>query len=82
VIRAKPLTNEIHRAEVIKGVANVSLENEPHPSTLGVVTAEPISKQAIDRAGAKLPETKGFDAAMTRGRSFVNLYRDILKLAL
>ncbi len=72
VIRGETSHNEYIAAEVIKGVANVSLETNL-PITLGVVTADNL-EQAIDRAGAK-SGNKGFDAAMT-AVELVNLYRE------
>ena len=72
VIRGETSHNEYIAAEVIKGVANVSLETNL-PITLGVVTADTL-EQAIDRAGAK-SGNKGFDAAMT-AVELVNLYRE------
>jgi len=72
VIRGETSHNEYIAAEVIKGIANVSLETNL-PITLGVVTADNL-EQAIDRAGAK-SGNKGFDAAMTAGE-LVNLYRE------
>jgi len=72
VIRGETSHNEYIASEVIKGVANVSLETNL-PITLGVVTADNL-EQAIDRAGAK-SGNKGFDAAMT-AVELVNLYRE------
>jgi 6,7-dimethyl-8-ribityllumazine synthase len=72
VIRGETSHNEYIAAEVIKGIANVSLETNL-PITLGVVTADNL-EQAIDRAGAK-SGNKGFDAAMT-AVELVNLYRE------
>lgn len=72
VIRGETSHNEYIAAEVIKGVAQVSLETNL-PITLGVVTAENL-EQAIDRAGAK-SGNKGFDAAMT-AVELVNLFRE------
>ena len=72
VIRGETSHNELFAAEVIKGVANVSLETNL-PISLGVVTADNL-EQAIDRAGAK-SGNKGFDAAMT-AVELVNLYRE------
>lgn len=72
VIRGETSHNEYNAAEVIKGIANVSLETNL-PITLGVVTADNL-EQAIDRAGAK-SGNKGFDAAMT-AVELVNLYRE------
>ena len=72
VIRGETAHNEYIAAEVIKGIANVSLETNL-PITLGVVTADNL-EQAIDRAGAK-SGNKGFDAAMT-AVELVNLYRE------
>ncbi len=72
VIRGETSHNEYIAAEVIKGIAQVSLETNL-PITLGVVTADSL-EQAIDRAGAK-SGNKGFDAAMT-AVELVNLYRE------
>lgn len=72
VIRGETSHNEYISAEVIKGIANVSLETNL-PITLGVVTADNL-EQAIDRAGAK-SGNKGFEAAMT-AVELVNLYRE------
>lgn len=72
VIRGETSHNEYIAAEVIKGIANVSLETNL-PITLGVVTADTL-EQAIDRAGAK-SGNKGFEAAMT-AVELVNLYRE------
>ena len=72
VIRGETSHNEYIAAEVIKGIASVSLETNL-PITLGVVTADTL-EQAIDRAGAK-SGNKGFDAAMT-AVELVNLYRE------
>ena len=72
VIRGETSHSEYIAAEVIKGIANVSLETNL-PITLGVVTADTL-EQAIDRAGAK-SGNKGFDAAMT-AVELVNLYRE------
>ena len=72
VIRGETSHNEHIAAEVIKGVAQVTLETNL-PITLGVVTADNL-EQAIDRAGAK-SGNKGFDAAMT-AVELVNLYRE------
>lgn len=72
VIRGETAHNEYIAAEVIKGVAQVSLETNL-PITLGVVTADNL-EQAIDRAGAK-SGNKGFDAAMT-AVELVNLFRE------
>jgi 6,7-dimethyl-8-ribityllumazine synthase len=72
VIRGETSHNEYIAAEVIKGIANVSLETNL-PITLGVVTADNL-EQAIDRAGAK-SGNKGFEAAMT-AVELVNLYRE------
>ena len=72
VIRGETSHNEYIGAEVIKGVAQVSLETNL-PITLGVVTADNL-EQAIDRAGAK-SGNKGFDAAMT-AVELVNLFRE------
>lgn len=72
VIRGETSHNEYIAAEVIKGVAHVSLETNL-PITLGVVTADNL-EQAIDRAGAK-SGNKGFDAAMT-AVELVNLFRE------
>ncbi|HEY3139304.1 MAG TPA: 6,7-dimethyl-8-ribityllumazine synthase [Blastocatellia bacterium] len=72
VIRGETSHNEYIAAEVIKGVAQVTLETNL-PITLGVVTADNL-EQAIDRAGAK-SGNKGFDAAMT-AVELVNLYRE------
>lgn len=72
VIRGETSHNEYIAAEVIKGVAQVSLEANL-PITLGVVTADNL-EQAIDRAGAK-SGNKGFDAAMT-AVELVNLFRE------
>jgi 6,7-dimethyl-8-ribityllumazine synthase len=72
VIRGETSHNEYIAAEVIKGIANVSLETNL-PIALGVVTADNL-EQAIDRAGAK-SGNKGFDAAMT-AVELVNLYRE------
>ena len=72
VIRGETSHNEHIAAEVIKGIATVSLETNL-PITLGVVTADNL-EQAIDRAGAK-SGNKGFDAAMT-AVELVNLYRE------
>lgn len=72
VIRGETSHNEYIASEVIKGIANVSLETNL-PITLGVVTADNL-EQAIDRAGAK-SGNKGFDAAMT-AVELVNLYRE------
>src|SRR5690348_4252616 len=63
VIRGETSHNEYIAAEVIKGVALVSLETNL-PIALGVVTADNL-EQAIDRAGAK-SGNKGFEAAMSR----------------
>jgi 6,7-dimethyl-8-ribityllumazine synthase len=73
VIRGETSHNEYIAAEVIKGVAQVSLETNL-PITLGVVTADNL-EQAIDRAGAK-SGNKGFDAAMT-AVELVNLFREL-----
>jgi len=72
VIRGETSHNEYIAAEVIKGIANVSLETNL-PIAMGVVTADNL-EQAIDRAGAK-SGNKGFDAAMT-AVELVNLYRE------
>jgi 6,7-dimethyl-8-ribityllumazine synthase len=72
VIRGETSHNEYIASEVIKGIAQVSLETNL-PITLGVVTADNL-EQAIDRAGAK-SGNKGFDAAMT-AVELVNLYRE------
>lgn len=72
VIRGETSHNEYIASEVIKGVAQVSLETNL-PITLGVVTADNL-EQAIDRAGAK-SGNKGFDAAMT-AVELVNLFRE------
>ena len=72
VIRGETSHNEYIAAEVIKGIAQVSLETNL-PITLGVVTADNL-EQAIDRAGAK-SGNKGFDAAMT-AVELANLYRE------
>ena len=72
VIRGETSHNEYIAAEVIKGIATVSLETNL-PITLGVVTADNL-EQAIDRAGAK-SGNKGFDAAMS-AVELVNLYRE------
>jgi 6,7-dimethyl-8-ribityllumazine synthase len=72
VIRGDTSHNEYLAAEVIKGVAQVSLETNL-PITLGVVTADNL-EQAINRAGAK-SGNKGFDAAMT-AVELVNLFRE------
>ena len=72
VIRGETSHNEYIASEVIKGIANVSLETNL-PIALGVVTADNL-EQAIDRAGAK-SGNKGFDAAMT-AVELVNLYRE------
>jgi 6,7-dimethyl-8-ribityllumazine synthase len=72
VIRGETSHNEYIAAEVIKGVAQVSLETNL-PITLGVVTADNL-EQAIDRAGAK-SGNKGFDAAMS-AVELVNLFRE------
>jgi 6,7-dimethyl-8-ribityllumazine synthase len=72
VIRGETSHNEYIAAEVIKGIAQVSLETNL-PMTLGVVTADNL-EQAIDRAGAK-SGNKGFDAAMT-AVELVNLFRE------
>ena len=72
VIRGETSHNEYIAAEVIKGIASVSLETNL-PITLGVVTADNL-EQAIDRAGAK-SGNKGFDAAMS-AVELVNLYRE------
>ena len=72
VIRGETSHNEYIAAEVIKGIANVSLETNL-PIALGVVTADNL-EQAIDRAGAK-SGNKGFEAAMT-AVELVNLYRE------
>lgn len=49
-------------AEVIKGIANVSLETGV-PVIFGVITADNL-EQAIERAGTKMGN-KGFDAALS-----------------
>lgn len=72
IIRGETSHNEYIASEVIKGVAQVSLETNL-PITLGVVTADNL-EQAIDRAGAK-SGNKGFDAAMT-AVELVNLFRE------
>ena len=72
VIRGETSHNEYIAGEVIKGVAQVSLETNL-PITLGVVTADNL-EQAIDRAGAK-SGNKGFDAAMS-AVELVNLFRE------
>jgi len=72
VIRGETSHNEYIASEVIKGIAQVSLETNL-PITLGVVTADNL-EQAIDRAGAK-SGNKGFDAAMS-AVELVNLYRE------
>jgi 6,7-dimethyl-8-ribityllumazine synthase len=72
IIRGETSHNEYIAAEVIKGIAQVSLETNL-PITLGVVTADNL-EQAIDRAGAK-SGNKGFEAAMS-AVELANLYRD------
>lgn len=58
-------------AEVIKGIANTSLETGV-PILLGVLTTETI-EQAIERAGSK-EGNKGWDAALS-AIEMVNLYK-------
>ena len=57
-----------------KGIASVSLESEI-PVMFGVVTTENI-EQAIERAGTKSPETKGYDCALG-AIEMINLVRQI-----
>jgi 6,7-dimethyl-8-ribityllumazine synthase len=73
IIRGETSHNEYIAAEVIKGIAQVSLETNL-PISLGVVTANNL-EQAIDRAGAK-SGNKGFEAAMT-AVELANLYREL-----
>ena len=72
VIRGETSHNQYIAAEVIKGIAHVSLETSL-PIALGVVTADNL-EQAIDRAGAK-SGNKGFEAAMS-AVELANLYRE------
>ena len=72
VIRGETSHNEYIAAEVIKGIAQVSLDTSL-PIALGVVTADNL-EQAIDRAGAK-SGNKGFESAMT-AIELANLYRE------
>jgi 6,7-dimethyl-8-ribityllumazine synthase len=72
VIRGETSHNEYIAAEVIKGIAQASLETNL-PIALGVVTADSL-EQAIDRAGAK-SGNKGFEAAMS-AVELANLYRE------
>ena len=72
VIRGETSHNEYIAAEVIKGIAQASLDTNL-PITLGVVTADSL-EQAIDRAGAK-SGNKGFEAAMS-AVELANLYRE------
>jgi 6,7-dimethyl-8-ribityllumazine synthase len=73
IIRGETSHNEYIAAEVIKGIAQVSLETNL-PISLGVVTANNL-EQAIDRAGAK-SGNKGFEAAMA-AVELANLYREL-----
>jgi 6,7-dimethyl-8-ribityllumazine synthase len=72
IIRGETSHNEYIASEVIKGIAQVSLETNL-PIALGVVTADNL-EQAIDRAGAK-SGNKGFEAAMA-AVELANLYRE------
>jgi len=60
-------------AEVTKGIASLTLENEV-PVSFGVLITDSI-EQAIERAGTKAGN-KGFDAAMA-AIEMVNLLREI-----
>lgn len=60
-------------AEVTKGIAQLSMENNI-PITFGVITADTI-EQAIERAGTKVGN-KGWDAALS-AIEMANLYREL-----
>ena len=60
-------------AEVSKGIAQVSLENEI-PLSFGILTTDSL-EQAIERAGSKLGN-KGWQAALS-AIEMVNLYKQI-----
>jgi 6,7-dimethyl-8-ribityllumazine synthase len=62
-------------AEVTKGIAHISLENEI-PVSFGVLVTDTI-EQAIERAGTKVGN-KGFDAAMT-AIEMANLLKEVGK---
>ncbi|MFH1626385.1 MAG: 6,7-dimethyl-8-ribityllumazine synthase [Pseudomonadota bacterium] len=62
IIRGATPHFEYISAEVIKGIASVSLECET-PVSLGVITTDNI-EQAIERAGSK-SGNKGWDAAIS-----------------
>lgn len=62
MIRGSTPHFEYVSAEVSKGIANVSLEQEV-PVIFGVLTCDTVD-QAIERAGTKAGN-KGFDAALS-----------------
>ena len=73
IIRGETSHNEYIAAEVLKGIAQVSLESGV-PITLGVITTDTL-EQANDRAGAK-SGNKGFDAALA-AVEMARLYREL-----
>lgn len=73
VIRGSTPHFEYVSAEVSKGIANVSLEQEV-PVIFGVLTCDTVD-QAIERAGTKAGN-KGFDAAMS-ALEMANLMKNI-----
>lgn len=62
VIKGETLHNQYISAEVIKGLAQVSIEMMV-PIALGVITADSL-EQAIERAGTK-HGNRGFEAALS-----------------
>ena len=75
VIRGATPHFEYIAAEVTKGIAHLSLENEI-PISFGVLITDTI-EQAIERAGTKVGN-KGFDAAMS-AVEMANLMKEIGK---
>ena len=73
VIRGSTPHFEYVSAEVSKGIANVSLEQEV-PVIFGVLTCDTVD-QAIERAGTKAGN-KGFDAALS-ALEMANLMKNI-----
>lgn len=73
MIRGSTPHFEYVSAEVSKGIANVSLEQEV-PVIFGVLTCDTVD-QAIERAGTKAGN-KGFDAALS-ALEMANLMKNV-----
>lgn len=75
VIKGETSHNQYISAEVIKGLAQISMTSEI-PIGLGIITADSL-EQAIERAGSK-QGNKGYEAAMS-AIEMANLVKEIKK---